>query len=101
MPNAVRLMTTSPATAACPPLGGDRPEFDLAFVPFCDEPPLTVRACYKCELARLYGCSPRTLSNWISRYADRFAKTGYRKTDKQLTPRQVRLLFELVGEPNF
>lgn len=54
---------------------------------------------YKCELARLYGCSLRTLSNWINRWPREFARTGYRKSDKQLTPRQVRLLFSLVGEP--
>lgn len=56
---------------------------------------------YKCELARLYKCSPRTLCNWISRWPEEFAEAGYRKTDKQLTPRQVRLLFELIGEPEF
>lgn len=67
------------------------------FVPF----PVAIhrKSYYKCELARLYGCSPRTLSAWINRWPREFARTGYRKSDKQLTPRQVRLLFSLVGEP--
>lgn len=57
------------------------------------------KSYYKRELARLYGCSPRTLSAWINRWPREFARTGYRKSDKQLTPRQVHLLFDLIGEP--
>ncbi len=85
----------------------DEPESSVAstssrlpgFVPFPVATGHPRKSYYKCELARLYGCSPRTLSAWINRWPKEFARTGYRKSDKQLTPRQVRLLFELIGEP--
>lgn len=66
------------------------------------------RTYYKAELALAYNESMttasalRTLNKWIELspgLTDRLAATGYRKTAKILTPIQVRLIFEALGEP--
>lgn len=50
--------------------------------------------------------SPRAarahLTSWIKRCPELMEKleaTGYRSTQKDLTPRQVRLIIEYLGEP--
>lgn len=66
------------------------------------------RTYYKSELALAYNKSMtaasalRTLNNWIALspgLQDRLAATGYRKTAKILTPIQVKLIFDAIGEP--
>ena len=68
-----------------------------------------VKAYGKSDLAMQYfpdAMSAHTavnhLMSWIHRGAkleEELAKTGYRKSDKFFTPRQVALIVEYLGEP--
>ena len=67
-----------------------------------------IRAYSKKELALMYfpDSSPRTavshLMNWIRRCTqlwELLQTTGYVATNKEFTPRQVRAIVEMLGEP--
>ena len=67
-----------------------------------------IRAYTKKELALMYfpDSSPRTavshLMNWIRRCTqlwELLQATGYIATNKDFTPRQVRAIVEMLGEP--
>ncbi|MES2620344.1 MAG: hypothetical protein V4615_05780 [Bacteroidota bacterium] len=47
------------------------------------------------NLATEYGVTVRTLKRWLSDYKDLNIKHG----QKILTPKQVRLIFDKIGEP--
>jgi hypothetical protein len=53
----------------------------------------------KKELCELYGISKNTLAAWIERSLPKFEDLGYCKYQKLFTKAQVRLCFELWGEP--
>lgn len=53
----------------------------------------------KRELCELYGISKNTLSAWIERSLPKFEAIGYCKYQKIFTKAQVRLCFDLWGEP--
>lgn len=53
----------------------------------------------KKELCELYGISKNTIAAWIDRSLPRFEALGYSKYQKLLSKAQVRLCFELWGEP--
>lgn len=64
---------------------------------------------YKVELAMLYApeASPgyavkilRTLINLDSELVDKLEKLNFRKHSHLVTPKQVRLIFEHLGEPD-
>ena len=57
-----------------------------------------IKAFYKSELAELYGISSRHLRDMINRYPELKEKIG---NEKLLTPKQVRLIFEFLGEPGY
>ncbi len=63
-----------------------------------EEEPIA-KMCSKGELCRLYGISKNTLAAWIDRSLPRFEAIGYCKYQKLFTKAQVRLCFELWGEP--
>lgn len=67
-----------------------------------------IRSYYKSEIAQMYNpqVSPsralQILREWILQspgLAERLKATGYRNTQKLLTPRQVQLIFDAFGEP--
>lgn len=69
---------------------------------------INIRAYTKKELALRYfpDSNPRTAVNhlmaWIYRCSqlwEQLEATGYLKSSKAFTPRQVRLIFEFLGEP--
>lgn len=66
---------------------------------FPDEEVADVRMYSKKELCKLYGISKNTLAAWISRSVEKFEATGYCKFQKLFTKAQIRLCFELWGEP--
>lgn len=68
-------------------------------VNFPDEEVAEVRQYSKKELCKLYNISKNTLSAWINRSFDKFEVIGYVKYQKILTKAQVKLCFELWGEP--
>ncbi len=47
------------------------------------------------ELARLYGVSDKTFRAWLMPYKEIVGK----KTSKYFTAKQVRIIFEQLGEP--
>lgn len=49
----------------------------------------------KGELARAYGVHPSTLNNWLAMVPN----LELRKGQRMLTPKQVRLIMEHLGEP--
>ncbi len=52
---------------------------------------------HKNEFALLLGVSPRTLSSWLNnRYFEKLEGTGYVKNQKLLTPKQVKILREIL-----
>lgn len=53
----------------------------------------------KKELCEIYGISKNTLAAWIERSNAKFLALGYSKYQKIFTKAQVRLCFELWGEP--
>ena len=68
----------------------------------------SVRPYYKCELAEAYApaISPASalnrLSKWIkfnSELDEALRRTGYRRTQKVFTSRQVGLIFRYLGRP--
>ena len=69
---------------------------------------MKVRPYYKSELAEAYAPSLTThsalngLALWIDTNAplsEALAQTGYRRTQRIFTSRQVALIFEYLGEP--
>ena len=67
-----------------------------------------VRPYYKSELAKAYapylapGSALNRLAHWISLNAplsQALAETGYRRSQRLFTSRQVALIFEYLGEP--
>ena len=66
---------------------------------FPDEEIAEAKIYSKKELCELYGISKNTINAWINRSLDRFEVLGYTKYQKLLTKAQVRLCFELWGEP--
>ncbi|MCD8302975.1 MAG: DUF4248 domain-containing protein [Prevotellaceae bacterium] len=67
-----------------------------------------LRGCSKADLARAYSpdvgdrAARHNLSLWISMYPGllpRLQATGWNKRMKLLTPNQVRLIVEALGEP--
>lgn len=71
----------------------------VATINFPDEIVAEVKQYTKKELCVLYKISKNTLSAWINRSLDKFSSTGYAKYQKLFTKAQVRLCFELWGEP--
>lgn len=68
----------------------------------------TVHSCTKTELALAYmpeahhRTAVNTLCRWIKNskpLCDALAEAGYRRTQKQLTARQVAIIVEHLGEP--
>ncbi len=68
-------------------------------VVFPDEEVTEVKQYTKGELCKLYGISKNTLAAWIERSKVKFETTDYNKYQKLFTKAQVRLCFELWGEP--
>jgi hypothetical protein len=66
---------------------------------FPDEDIPEVRQYTKKELCTLYNISKNTLAAWINRSQDKFEAIGYIKYQKLFTKAQVKLCFELWGEP--
>lgn len=66
---------------------------------FPDEEVVEVKQYTKKQLCLLYGISKNTLSAWINRSLHRFKALGYDKNQKLFTKAQVRLCFEVWGEP--
>lgn len=67
-----------------------------------------IRPYYKSELAEAYapyltpGSALNRLAQWIEHntpLSEALAKTGYRRTQRVFTSRQVALIFEYLGEP--
>jgi hypothetical protein len=57
--------------------------------------PNSIKAMNKKQLADLYGVSVNTFSKWLKPFKDRIGKLmGY-----IYTPKQVRIIFECLGEP--
>ena len=61
-----------------------------------------------CELAGLYfpkaspTCAPKQLRRWINnnpQLKKSLTDSGYYEKQRYLTPRQVGLIFDLIGEP--
>ncbi len=52
----------------------------------------------KKQLCIDYGISPNTLKAWILLIEDKMIAAGYYRSQKTLTPRQVEILQEAVGE---
>ena len=68
----------------------------------------TIRSMTKSELAKLYlpdhtnHSAVNTLVYWIAYnrpLTEALQNTGYRKTQKLLTAKQVELIYEYLGEP--
>lgn len=66
------------------------------------------RAMYKGELALTYNpdmeprAALRTLNQWVALspgLTDRLEATGWRKTSRMLSPLQVRLIYDALGQP--
>jgi hypothetical protein len=57
-----------------------------------------VKVYFKGELAKMYGVGPRRFRDLISRYPKLKKEIG---NVKQLTPKQVRLILEKLGEPGY
>jgi hypothetical protein len=68
-------------------------------VNFPDEVIAEIRMYSKKELCELYGISKNTLAAWINRSLTKFEVIGYNKYQKLFTKAQIRLCFELWGEP--
>ena len=68
-------------------------------VNFPDEVVAEVRMYSKKELCELYGISKNTLAAWINRSLSKFEAIGYCKYQKLFTKAQIKLCFELWGEP--
>nr|WKN35315.1 DUF4248 domain-containing protein [Tunicatimonas sp. TK19036] len=49
----------------------------------------------KQELANAYGVSTRTLTNWIAPFKEQIGK----RLGHTYTPKQVQIIYELIGEP--
>jgi hypothetical protein len=64
-----------------------------------DEILAQVKVYSKKELCVLYNISKKTLATWIARSGSQFEATGYVKHQKLFTKAQIRLCFELWGEP--
>ncbi len=69
---------------------------------------MDIVAMPKRELAQMYApdLTPRAavnrLMDWIRRHptlTDELSRTGYRKTARVFTPRQVHLILDYLGEP--
>ena len=67
-----------------------------------------IRPYYKSELAEAYapclslGAALNRLAHWIdtnTELTEALAQTGYRRTQRVFTSRQVALIFEYLGEP--
>ena len=67
-----------------------------------------IRPYYKSELAEAYapflanGSALNRLAHWIDLNAplsEALAQTGYRRSQRVFTSRQVALIFEYLGEP--
>ncbi len=57
----------------------------------------------KSELADMYGVNRRTILNWLHRSAvlkKKLKEFGYNTNSHLLTPKQVELIFEFIGEPD-
>jgi hypothetical protein len=74
-------------------------EIRVRTIHFPDEVVAEVRMYTKKELCELYGISKNTLAAWINRSLHKFEAIGYNKYQKLFTKAQVRLCFELWGEP--
>lgn len=57
---------------------------------------------YKTDIAEAYGMHPRTFCKLlnVTHYTE-FAKLGYSKCNRMLTPKQRELVRELIGDPEF
>ena len=69
---------------------------------------MKIRPYYKSELAEAYapflspGSALNRLAHWIEHNAqlsEALAQTGYRRTQRVFTSRQLALIFEYLGEP--
>ena len=67
-----------------------------------------IRPYYKSELAEAYapclslGSALNRLAHWIdtnAELAEALAQTGYRRTQRVFTSRQVELIFQYLGKP--
>lgn len=61
-----------------------------------NEPKKKPVAMSKSQLAELYDVSLETLRAWINRFPDDIKIS---KTAKLLTPEQVKMIYEKIGEP--
>ncbi len=68
-------------------------------VNFSDEETAVDKIYTKKELSLLYQISINTLNAWIKRSLIQFQELGYVKYQKKLTKAQIRLCFQLWGEP--
>ena len=59
--------------------------------------PTPVKVYSKKELRELYGISRETFNKWLQPIKS--SLPHYRPTSKILTPAQVKVIFDLLGEP--
>lgn len=69
-----------------------------------------VKSYSKMELARLYNpvlcdrVAARTFLQWIDRNVEltkRLLETGFKRTDRMITPKQVEIIVHYLGEPSY
>jgi len=58
----------------------------------------TIKAMLPSEIAGLYGVSVKTLNNWLKPF--RKGDVLNRGKSKFYTPKQVKYIFECLGDPN-
>ncbi len=55
-----------------------------------------IRPQTKQELAKAYGVSVRTLTNWLKPFENRIGK----RMGHTYTPKQIKVIYELLGMPS-
>ncbi|WP_350206529.1 DUF4248 domain-containing protein [Ekhidna sp.] len=60
---------------------------------------IEAKSYHKYELAALYNVTDRVFGEWLKKHEEALKATGYHRNQKILTPRQVKLIFERLGEP--
>ena len=68
-------------------------------LPLSNENCLVFQTCLKSELAEKYNITTRTLIGWIKPIMNSLVAAGYQKNTKRLSPKMVKLIVDLLGEP--
>ncbi len=53
----------------------------------------------KAEIAAKYGVQTRTLIRWIKPFLAELENIGYQTSKHSFTPKQIKLIYEKLGEP--